>query len=616
MAETRNSRRALLPALMPPRRNWLIGKLVGEYEVVTRIGEGGMGEVYEGRHPLIGKRVAIKTLLPQFSSDEALTQRFVAEARAVNAIRHRGIVDIFGFGKLEDGTQYCIMEFLEGMGFDALIQRNAPMASGEVVEYLDQIVDALGAAHAAGVIHRDIKPSNVFLVDTGHGHPYVKLLDFGIAKVDALRGQQTPQTRASMIMGTPDYMAPEQVRGEPVGAPTDFYALGCMVYHMLTGNPPYGGPNAMGSMFAHLELPVMRPGDKRPDLLPALDDLTAWMMQKAPEDRPPSATNLHGAIDAMWPDLFGGPHPPRRGASRPTLLAPAPRASPPQQPERATRPPIEQLSLPPLEATSLQRPVTKAPPVETRAHVTVDPLVETAPNPTPQQVNAPAVSPEIATDPVQPAPDVDPVALGAVTPRRWPLFVGLALFATGGTAGVLWFLNSRAPALPVETQTIVVTPAADAPKPIAAAKPVEAVAKPVEAVAKPVEAVAKPVEPVTKPVEPVAKPVEPVAKPVEEAAKPVEPAKADEPQEPPAVVPHNPVKGPPRGPALTPAMLSARLKKLDAMLHDREAAAGGELGVMRQLLQDLHRAAGAANDDASRRRVWSQMSELQAQLKP
>jgi serine/threonine-protein kinase len=293
---------------MPPRQHWLIGKKVGEYEIVGRIGEGGMGEVFEGRHPIIGKRVAIKTLLPHFSHDEALTQRFVAEARAVNAIRHRGIVDMFGFGKLDDGTQYIIMELLEGIGLDALIAEHAPMPAPEVVEWVDQIVDALGAAHAAGVIHRDIKPSNIFLVDTGHGPPYVKLLDFGIAKTDAVRGRQTPQTQASMILGTPDYMAPEQARGEPVGAPTDFYALGCVTYHMLTGQPPYAGAQPMGTMFAHVDRPVMRPGLQRPDLLPALDDLATWMMAKAPVSRPQSAADIQQALDAMWPALFGAPH--------------------------------------------------------------------------------------------------------------------------------------------------------------------------------------------------------------------------------------------------------------------------------------------------------------------
>jgi len=532
---------------MPPRRDRLIGKKVGEYEVVSRIGEGGMGEVYDGRHPLIGKRVAIKTLLPQYSSDEALTQRFIAEARAVNAIRHRGIVDIFGFGKLEDGTQYCIMEFLDGMGFDVLIQRNAPMAAPEVVEWLDQIVDALGAAHAAGVIHRDIKPSNVFLVDTGHGHPYVKLLDFGIAKVDAVKGGMTPQTRASMIMGTPDYMAPEQVRGDPVSAATDLYALGCMLHHMLTGTPPYGGPNAMGSMFAHLEQPVMRPGAKRPDLLPALDDLAVWMMQKEPAHRPQSAADVEREIDAMWPDLFGGPHPPRRGAPRRTVAAPRPRASPPQPPSRATRPPLD---------------------VETRAHVAVDPLLETAPNPEPLAIDTtvragvdPALetalkaAPEATTDPVQPQPDVDPAQLGLRSPRRWPIFAGLALFAAAATAGVLWFRSS----LPVETNTIVVAPVVEKPAP--APEPVVAEPEP----------------------------------------EPVAPSPAE-----PKVAKVTPVTAP---------MLSARLKKLDGMLRDREAAAGGELGVMRQLLEETRRAAAAAKDDAARKRVWNQMSELQAQLR-
>ncbi|HEY0879944.1 MAG TPA: serine/threonine-protein kinase, partial [Archangium sp.] len=166
----------------------LSGRKLGEYELVARVGVGGMGEVYEGRHPLIGKRVAVKVLLPSLSNEAELVERFLSEARAVNEIRHRGIVDIFSFGQLPEGSRYFVMEFLEGEAFDKIIKKRAPMPIVETLNWADEMLDALDAAHAAGIIHRDIKPSNLFLVNTGRGRPYVKLLDFGIAKLGAIQG--------------------------------------------------------------------------------------------------------------------------------------------------------------------------------------------------------------------------------------------------------------------------------------------------------------------------------------------------------------------------------------------------------------------------------------------
>ncbi|MBX7115209.1 MAG: protein kinase [Myxococcaceae bacterium] len=281
----------------------LTGKKIGEYELLTQIGVGGMGVVYEGRHPLIGKRVAIKFLLPSFSKDPEAVGRFLSEARAVNAIGHRGIVDIFNFGKLEDGTQYFVMEFLEGRAFDEIVRQEAPAPPALVTRWLEEICDALGAAHAAGVIHRDIKPSNLFLVETGRTRPYVKVLDFGIAKLGAPKSGTTPQTRQSMVIGTPEYIAPEQAQGRAVGAQTDLYAIGCVAFELLTGKLPFQGENPLDTMFKHVMEPTPRVSALAPTTPAALDELVFHLMQKRPEERPESA----GAVLARLEGLRGHP---------------------------------------------------------------------------------------------------------------------------------------------------------------------------------------------------------------------------------------------------------------------------------------------------------------------
>ncbi len=192
-----------------------------------------MGVVYEGIQPVIGKRVAVKVLQAQLVDDEETVARFLAEARAVNAIRHRGIIDIFSFGQLDNGVHYFVMEFLDGEPFDSIIASRAPLPYADVIEWAVEVLDALDAAHAERVIHRDIKPSNLFLVNTRRGRPYVKLLDFGIAKLQ--EGSGVPVTRAQLVLGTPEYMAPEQARGQAITPATDVYAFGCVLFEMLTG---------------------------------------------------------------------------------------------------------------------------------------------------------------------------------------------------------------------------------------------------------------------------------------------------------------------------------------------------------------------------------------------
>src|SRR5262249_52669990 len=208
---------------------------VGEYRTESKLGEGGFGGVYNAVHPLIGKSAAIKVLNRQYSSNPQMVSRFIAEAKAVNQIRHRNIIDIFSFGQLDDGRQYYVMEYLDGEPLDALLDRHGKLALVEALPILRGIARALDAAHAKGVAHRDLKAENVFLAtDSDGGGVWPKLLDFGIAKLMAPEDGVKHKTRTGTPVGTPYYMSPEQCRGRDVDHRTDIYAFGVLAYLMLT----------------------------------------------------------------------------------------------------------------------------------------------------------------------------------------------------------------------------------------------------------------------------------------------------------------------------------------------------------------------------------------------
>jgi eukaryotic-like serine/threonine-protein kinase len=218
----------------------LLGAHISEYVIQERIGAGGMGIVYRAVQPLIGKQVAIKVLKAGLGDARELVPRLLVEARVVNAIQHRGVIDIFGFGELPDGRPYVVMELLQGLSLSAFIRKRKRLSPEETVVILDEMLAALGAAHRGGVIHRDLKPGNVFLVDDPEGTRSVKLLDFGIAKVKEFQPSRR-LTQAGTLMGTPEYMAPEQVRGEKVGPAADLYAVGVIAFQMLSGRLPFTG---------------------------------------------------------------------------------------------------------------------------------------------------------------------------------------------------------------------------------------------------------------------------------------------------------------------------------------------------------------------------------------
>ncbi|HMA97477.1 MAG TPA: serine/threonine-protein kinase, partial [Polyangiaceae bacterium] len=262
------------------------GEWVGEYVIVRKLGEGGFGAVYEALHPVIGKRAAVKVLHAQYSSDERVTSRFAAEARAVNQIRNKNIVDIFSFGELADQRQYYVMELLEGVPLDAYIQRAGRLELRETLAILSEIAKALQAAHDAGIAHRDLKPENVFLALDEEGLVHPKILDFGMAKLLSPGALPVHKTRSGTPIGSPRYMSPEQCRGTEVDPRTDVYAFGCMAFHMLSGVPPFDANTALELMMAHVSAPPVPLSSVGPDLGPAIDESLLKMLEKMPENRP------------------------------------------------------------------------------------------------------------------------------------------------------------------------------------------------------------------------------------------------------------------------------------------------------------------------------------------
>ncbi|MFO0601333.1 MAG: serine/threonine-protein kinase [Myxococcaceae bacterium] len=281
----------------------LSGAMVGEYRLKGIIGEGGMGQVYEGVQPVIGKRVAIKLLRRELASDTDEAARLLSEARTVNAIGHRGIIDIFSFGALPDGRQYFVMEYLSGVPLSRHIRTHGRLPLEDTLTLLDEMLAALGAAHGAGVIHRDLKPSNIFLVTQPDGSHFVKLLDFGIAKQASYARAETPQTRVSRVMGTPEYMAPEQARGEAVGPRTDLYALGVVAFQMLTGELLFDAPNPYELVNQHLSKEPRAPSSLRAEVPRELDALVLSLLEKDPSERPPSAEAVREQVKRLRREL-------------------------------------------------------------------------------------------------------------------------------------------------------------------------------------------------------------------------------------------------------------------------------------------------------------------------
>ncbi len=270
------------------------GTAIGAYRVLATIGQGGMGTVYLGEHALLGRRAAIKVLLPSLSSDQSIVNRFFNEARAVTMIADPGIVQIFDFGYHTDGSAFLVMELLEGEPMDQRLARIGRFPLADCLRFMRLICNSLGAAHAKGIVHRDLKPENIFLVRDPAvlGGERSKILDFGIAKLSA-NEPGALKTRTGMLMGTPVYMSPEQCRGAgDIDHRSDIYAIGCVMFTMLAGRPPFEG-DASGELIAsHLrEVPPLA-STFVPGLPAVIDHILQRCLAKATAQRFQSMAEL------------------------------------------------------------------------------------------------------------------------------------------------------------------------------------------------------------------------------------------------------------------------------------------------------------------------------------
>lgn len=262
--------------------------VLGGYRIVSLLGRGGMADVYEATQRSLERRVALKVISAELSADEGFRERFRREARAAAAVEHPNLLPIYEAGELPDGRLYISMRYVEGHDLESRLRRLGPLGAGEVLPILGQVASALDAAHDAGLIHRDVKPANVLLeVRQGGLHAY--LADFGLAREVIQHGAHTETGR---LLGTVDYMAPEQLAGERYGASVDVYAFGGMVYRALTGSVPYERDTPAATLVAHREAPVPRPSERVPGLPAALDRLVARAMRKDPKLRAASAGGL------------------------------------------------------------------------------------------------------------------------------------------------------------------------------------------------------------------------------------------------------------------------------------------------------------------------------------
>ncbi len=277
----------------------MIGESLGSYRIVDTLGEGGMGVVYIAEHSLLGRKAAVKRLLPEYSNNKDMVERFFNEARAAAMIKHPGIVQIFDFGYADNGSAYIVMEYLEGEGLTSRIEGVGRLPADEVYHLTRQVAGALAAAHNAGIIHRDLKPDNIHIVRDPQvpGGERTKVLDFGIAKLLG-NSPATAKTRTGAMMGSPMYMSPEQCRGAgEVDLRADIYSLGCVMYHMATGRPPFEGDGVGEIIGKHIyEVPV-EPRSFAPDLPDALQAIIMCTLAKEPDARYATMDDLVRAID-------------------------------------------------------------------------------------------------------------------------------------------------------------------------------------------------------------------------------------------------------------------------------------------------------------------------------
>jgi eukaryotic-like serine/threonine-protein kinase len=279
---------------------------MGSYQLEERLGEGGMGEVWRATHGMLARPAAVKLIRADMLSSggsegaDAAVARFEQEARSTAALRSPHTVEVFDFGRADDGRIYYVMELLDGIDLQSLLREFGPQPPARVVSILKQVCHSLDEAHAAGLVHRDIKPANLFLCRYGRDHDFVKVLDFGLVRSNDGGGVDSQITQAGTPMGTPAYMSPEMVSGDEVDGRADLYAVGCVAYQLLTGEPPFEGKNPVATLLLHASQPASPPSLKAPQPVPAsLDALVLDCLEKDPAQRIGSASELGQRLAAL-----------------------------------------------------------------------------------------------------------------------------------------------------------------------------------------------------------------------------------------------------------------------------------------------------------------------------
>ena len=278
-----------------------VGTVMGSYRILEVLGKGGMGAVYLAEHIKLERKVALKMLHPQYAEMPEVVRRFFAEARAVNRIFHDHIVEITDFVENESGLNYFIMEYLRGLSLSELMQREAPLPLSRSIGIIVQVCSALSAVHNASIIHRDLKPDNIFITEKGGQKDFVKLLDFGIAKLLDAEGHtvKLQTTAAGMILGTPEYMSPEQSRGKPVDYRTDIYSIGVILYELAAGKKPFEAESFGEMVIAHSTEAVVPPSQVEGNFqrIPReLDELILQCLEKDPQKRPQSTREIEARL--------------------------------------------------------------------------------------------------------------------------------------------------------------------------------------------------------------------------------------------------------------------------------------------------------------------------------
>jgi serine/threonine-protein kinase len=281
------------------QREAAAARQLGQYRLKERLGAGGMGEVYLAEHRLLKRPCALKLICPERAGDPEVIRRFEREVRAMARLTHFNTVEVFDYGRTQEGTFYYVMEYLAGPSLEQLVRRGGRLPAARAVHFVRQLCGALHEAHGVGLIHRDVKPGNVLVCRHGGLNDVVKLLDFGLVRQTGAAPGTQQLTEEHLVMGTPDYIAPEQAQGAAeLDGRSDLYSLGALTFFLLTGEPPFGGATVLEKLFGHIHQSVRPPRALCPEVPADVEAVVLRCLEKTPDRRYQDATALERGLAA------------------------------------------------------------------------------------------------------------------------------------------------------------------------------------------------------------------------------------------------------------------------------------------------------------------------------